>query len=403
MRILTTLTFYVPHWTGLTTYARHIAEGLAARGHDVSVLTAHHARDLPRREDVGGVAVHRIPVAGRISRTMVMPTYPLALWRAVGRSDVVHVHTPMPEAALVVLVARLRRRAVVMTHQGDVVMPAGAANRVIETLMTAVLRTAARHADAVSTHSEGYARHSRVLTHRRRPVTSISPPTTLPEREPGAAAEWRRELGLEGAPVVGFAGRFVEEKGFDVLLDAVPAVLREIPDARFVFAGETDVVYEDHYERCRATHGAVFDADPPVVRSVGLLLDRRRLAAFYAMCDVFVLPSRSDCFAAVQVEALIAGTRVVASDIPGAGDVVRETGQGRLVPPNDPAALAAALVDELRSTPPPFDHAGIARRFDADAAITAYEDLLAGAITSAGSRRRWLGRWRGRAGHARPG
>ena len=46
MKILTVLTYYHPHWTGLTANAKRIAEGLAARGHDVTVLTTRHAEEL---------------------------------------------------------------------------------------------------------------------------------------------------------------------------------------------------------------------------------------------------------------------------------------------------------------------------------------------------------------------
>ena len=47
MRILSALTYYHPHWTGLTAHAVSIAEGLAARGHQVTVLTTRHTYKLP--------------------------------------------------------------------------------------------------------------------------------------------------------------------------------------------------------------------------------------------------------------------------------------------------------------------------------------------------------------------
>ena len=203
-------------------------------------------------------------------------------------------------------------------------------------------------------------------------VQGIHPPTTIPQPQLEAAAAWRADLGLADGPLVGFAGRFVEEKGFDVLLRAVPLVLSEIPTARFVFAGETNVVYERFYERWQS----VFDGLGSAMVSVGLVLDRQRLADFYAMCDWFVLPSRTDCFAAVQLEALLCGTPLVVSDVPGAREVVNVSGMGRLARPNDPTALAAAIVASLRQPLPRPARADVAALFDPVVAIDRYEELF---------------------------
>lgn len=372
MKVLTTLNFYHPHWTGLTVYAQRIAEGLAARGHDVTVLTSQHAPELAREETVGGVSVVRLPVAGRLSRAMLMPTFPVAVGRLAGRHDVVHIHSPSTDALLAAAIARARRRPVVVTHQGDVVMPAGAINRVVQGAMTCNLGAAVRLASAVTTHSDDYAQHSRFLAPVASKVHGIHPPTDIPVPRPAEAAQWRAALGVADGPLVGFAGRFVEEKGFDVLLQAIPLVLAEVPSARFVFAGETNVVYEQFYERW----SAVFEGLQGVLVSVGLLLDRQRLADFYAMCDLFVLPSRTDCFAAVQLEALLCGTPVVATDIPGAREVVSVTGLGRLCPAGDPVALAAAIIESLRAPLPRPSRAEVAAHFDPATAIDRYEALL---------------------------
>jgi len=349
VRVLVTLTYYRPHWTGLTALAARLAEGLAARGHEVTVLAARHDRSLPRHEELAGVRVVRVPTAGRLSRTMVMPGYPAALARLVADHDVVHLHTPMAEALLVAATARARGTPLLVTHQGDVVMPSGPANAVVQRAMDVTLRAALRSADEVVTLGADYARSSPFLRSLGRPVGAIHPPVEIPAPRPEAVARWRRELGLTGRPVVGFAGRFVAEKGFDVLLRAVPAIVAGTPGTHLLFAGDTAVAYEDFHARC----GPLFAAAAPHVTELGLLLDRQRLADFYALCDLVVVPSRSDCFAAVQLEALLCGTPLVTSAIPGAREVVTRTGLGWLVPPDDPPALARAVVAALRDPAPP--------------------------------------------------
>ncbi|TEU08072.1 MAG: hypothetical protein E3J25_12655 [Anaerolineales bacterium] len=49
MKILTAITYYYPHWTGLTAYAQRLAEGLVTRGHQVTVLTSRYRKDLARQ------------------------------------------------------------------------------------------------------------------------------------------------------------------------------------------------------------------------------------------------------------------------------------------------------------------------------------------------------------------
>ena len=89
MRILTVLTYYYPHWTGLTAYARLLAEGLAERGHQVTVLTARYWNSLPREEVHQGVRIVCLKPWFRLSRGVVMPGFPLAARRLIREHDVV--------------------------------------------------------------------------------------------------------------------------------------------------------------------------------------------------------------------------------------------------------------------------------------------------------------------------
>lgn len=372
LRVLTVVTFYAPHWTGLTRFAQRIAEAVAAEGAEVRVLTSRYDPSLPALETVKGVTVRRLATVGRLSRTVVMAGFPAALWQEVRRADVVHLHSPMAEAALVALVCRATRTPLVVTHQGDVVMPAGPANQAVQRGMRAMLAATFRSADRVVTHNDDYLPHSLTAVAGPRAL-AIEPPVPFAPAAPGAGDAFRGRHGLEGVPVVGFAGRWVEEKGFDVLLRAAPLVLAERPDTRFVFAGERQVAYESFSERC----APLADALGPALVDVGLLVAEPDLAAFYAAADVFVLPSRTDCHASVQVEAMLCGTPVVASDIPGARSVVQGTGAGLLTPAEDERALAATILDVLRD-PSRYDAAlaDVPRRYDPAAAVARYTALL---------------------------
>jgi glycosyltransferase involved in cell wall biosynthesis len=376
------LTYYYPHWTGLTTHPQWLAENLVQRGHRVTVLTSRFRPDLPLRDRHNGVDIVRLPTLGRLSRGVLMPSFPVAVLRLAREHDVVQINTPMLEAPLVVWLAARVGRKTLVSHHGDLVMPAGLFNQFVEFTVTALMRQALRWAPAISSYSRDYAENSDFLRPFLDKITCIYPPIQIPEPDPEQALAWRRDLGLEGHRVVGFAGRWVEEKGFDFLLQAIPRVVREMPGTRFAFAGERNVVYEKFYERCRP----LVEQNEQHLVFMGLLTDRKKLASFYRMCDVFALPSRTDCFAMVQVEAMLCGTPVVATDIPGARVAVRETGMGLLVRPQDPEALAEGLLevlkapDRYRRTPEE-----IRRVFSIERTISQYEELLQRLAVAAGS------------------
>ncbi len=345
MKILVTLTYYYPHWTGLTAYAKRLAEGLAQRGHEITVLTSQFESYLAREEMCNGVRILRLPTLARMSRGVLMPQFIGAVNELAQANDVLHVHTPMLETNLVTRIGLLHGKKTLITHHGDLVMPNNPRDQFIERVTTALMTQGEREAARITVHSCDYADHSKFLAPFRAKLDCIYPPVEIPHPNAHQVAQWRAELGLTQSKLVGFAGRFVEEKGFDYLLQAIPLVRAKIPNVKFVYAGEINVVYEHFFDKWKH----LIDQERESIVTLGLIRDPQQLAKFYAMNDVFALPSRTDCFPSVQIEALLSGTPVVATNIPGAREVVRVTGMGKLVTPRDPLALANGLIEVMNN------------------------------------------------------
>lgn len=346
LKILVSLLYYHPHPTGLTIHVQRVAEELARRGHEVTVLTARYDSSLPRDEQMlNGVRVVRLrtlPLA--ISRGMLMPAWPWAALALALRHDVIWANLPMLETAALAIVSRLSGRAVVATHHGDLILPRTTLNRFIGAVMYRFYTLLARRAAQLVAYSEDYAAHSRWLAPYRDKVSVISPPVTMPLPDRKKAADLRSRWAPDGGPLIGFAGRFVEEKRPDLLLRALEVVAEAFPEVRVVFAGQHNIAYE----RTQEHHASLLERWRDRVLFLGVLQGMQAMADFYAACDVLALTSDSECFALVQVEAMLCGTPVVMTDTPGGRVPVKATGMGRLAPVGDWRAIGEALVAVLQ-------------------------------------------------------
>ena len=256
VRILIVLTYYLPHRTGLTLHVQRVAEELVRRGHEVTVLSARFRPDLPAREVIGGVTVERLWAPVRISRGMVMPGFPFHLARLAARHNLVWLSTPILESALVAVLLNAMNKPLVITHHGDLILPRGLVNRLIQRLVFLQYGIAARYASRIVGYSHDYADHSYYLRPYRAKSTIIYPPIQMPAPNAEAVAELRRSWGVTDGYAVGYAGRFVEEKRPDVLIRSLASLNQHLPGAKIVFAGEYLMPYENFFERCRRAGGS---------------------------------------------------------------------------------------------------------------------------------------------------
>jgi glycosyltransferase involved in cell wall biosynthesis len=324
MRILTALTYYLPHISGLTVFASRLNRLLADDGYDVTVLTSRFAPALATHEVDSGTRVVRSPVFVRVSKGVVMPLFPWHAFQQVRKHDLVYLHLPQLEASVLAIFARLMRKPVVVQYQCDVVLPSRRARFLFALPIRLSHELTCRLADRIVVITEDYARHS----------------TSAPDT--------RAQHGLGNGPLIGFVGRLAEEKGIDTLLEALTLVREMLPDARLVIVGPTDAVPGERRARARLLEA--IEARGEDVVHVGVLSDEE-LVAFYRAIDVLAVPSTNstESFGLTQAEAMLVGTPAVASDLPGVREAVRATGMGENVTPGDPTELAGALIRVLRS------------------------------------------------------
>jgi phosphatidylinositol alpha-mannosyltransferase len=308
-------------WTtpgGVNTHIASLAAQLRARGHEVRILAPADgpvdAGVIPLGGTIG------IPFNGAVARLAFGPRVAgrvrVALRRA--QPDVVHVHEPFtPSASLLAAVSA--RVPIVATFHASVRSRAYRIGKIpLRPLWRKIAVKIAVSQAARDTVEAIFGPGARIIPNG---VDVIS----------------YADIGspVAGSKEVLYFGRLEQRKGPQVLIDALPALLESVPDVHVVIAGDGPL--RDKLE----------DAVPPNARKnvlfTGPFDDEDRIALLSASSVVALPALGGESFGITLAEAMAAGRPVVASGIPGYAAVARNGKDALLVPPGEPAALAAGI------------------------------------------------------------
>lgn len=142
-------------------------------------------------------------------------------------------------------------------------------------------------------------------------------------------------------PRILFVGGNMQRKGLPTLIEAAPHVIRAIPEAEFWIVGR-DTAQPDMEALCRqrgVRHAFRFFG----------LQTQDMLPKLYAQCDIFAMPSLTEAFGVVFLEAMAAGLPVVGTRVGGIVEIVNDGENGILIQPNEVASLASAIINLLKN------------------------------------------------------
>ena len=341
MRILHVAATYLPavRYGGTIVSVHGLCKALAARGHEVHVFTTSVDGSgdsvVPHREpvDIDGVKVWYFK-SSSLRRIYWSPDLGAAINARVGEFDVVHTHAvflwPLWAAA------RAARRA----NVPYVVSPRGMLERDLVAHRSALLkaiwlaaieRTNLERAAAIHVTSRREAAEARAFGFDLHRVTEIPNGVDFDEQPAGAVAP-AVAAAIAGKPYLLFLGRMNWKKGIDRLLSA----LARLADARLIIAGNDEDNYRGFLER-QAERLGVTDR----VAYVGAVNHADKMALF-SHAQMMVVPSYSENFGNVAVEAIAAGLPVVATPEVGVAAEIAEGGAG-LVADGTAEPLASAI------------------------------------------------------------
>jgi glycosyltransferase involved in cell wall biosynthesis len=254
-------------------------------------------------------------------------------------------------------------------------------NRFVNFVLDFQNNMAGRLANHIVTYTQDYADHSPYLSRFASKLTPILPPVELPVPTPQAVSAFaERHRTKERKPVIGMVTRFASEKGVEILLEALPAILKKYPKAQVLYAGQHENVMGEQ---------AYFARLAPKIREYEISghwtflgnLDPIQLAAVYPNIDVITVPSlnSTEAFGLVQIEAMMNGVPSVPSALPGVRQPVKMHGMGRVSQIGDSASLAESILSVLDEADKyRGDVETIKKAYDPDSVAQEYEKLFQG-------------------------
>lgn len=365
MKILICLSYYYPNISGLTLYAKTLAEELVARGNKVTIITSHHAKALPCEELINGVKVIRLSTVGIIKKVPIMPLLPFQIIPYIQWADVVNCHLPQLESVIISGFTRVFKKPFVATYQTDLTIRSAHYLHALPLYLS----------DSIVALSEDYAKYSKVLPHFSKKLTYIFPPIYSPRPTNASIRAIKNRINSDGKYVIGFVGRLSAEKGIEYLFDAIryldTAFVKKIIIA---IAGPRPIGEEKYQRKIKK----LLEKQSKHIIVLGQLA-KDQLDGFYKNLDVLVLPSvnATEALGIVQIEAMLCGVPVIASNLPGVRVPIEITKMGRIVEPRDSRGLAKAMEEVIHNKKKYIKNAMYIKDiFSLKRSVTAYEHIF---------------------------
>jgi len=355
VKILMLTHHYFPHVGGNGVQCKLLAEELYKSGFKITIVTKKHMRSLPSYDAVNGIDVHRIfclsalfnksvpeyllmTFSGRVSLKLLSKIVARLFFYAdelifvigacirtvslKGKIDIIHVHQSHWIAFCGVISARLTKKPVLIKdatlnglNELNLMPFAGIMRKSIKN--TAFF--AAISSDIYTSLVSSGIQENRIF----RASNGVQMPSLM------------NKVSKDNFDII-FVGNFNQGKikGLDVLVQAIPAVIKEYPAARLIVLGKGDT-------------SLFFDlmAENNIRRDKIVFMGRQETRDYYQKCAVFVLPSRSEGMSNALLEAMSYGMTCVSTNVSGSNDIIVNKFNGILIEPDNVRQLENILID----------------------------------------------------------
>ncbi len=381
MKIALIPSAFHPSLGGVEELSRQLAHALKRRGHEVIVISDRWPRDLPESETFEGLQLFRLPMRAPEPNRKAKVTFALSegatrkkMRKIIGDfgAEVIHLQCVSTNGYYGLDCSKQLKLPLIVSAQGELTMDA---SRVYErsNFLRSALLGCMEGAAAITACSQNALQDILDFYAQNNSTPLSSPRQTVYNGI--ALADFESIAPYKSAqPYIFAMGRFVTQKGFDLLIEAFK--IAALPNWQLILAG--DGVERENLKNQVKTLGLEGN-----VKFWGRA-SRDEVGALLKGSELFVLPSRMEPMGIVNLEAMACGKAVLASKTGGVPEIVRDQVDGLLVTPDSVSALAEAL--SLLGNDPQLRHtlgengARAAKEYDWDVIASKYELLYINAL-----------------------
>lgn len=345
-KLLTILTYYYPYVSGLSRYAQLIAED-ASQYLDSTILASKHLSQLPTRESIRSVDIHRF-TGVRLFKTQISLSQLISSISYIKKANIIHLHLPLVESIWYAFFANLFGKKLICTFHCAI----DTGHHILDKFANFIQFLTCSLADSIVVNSLDYLDGYQLLPSLRHKVIEILPPIINSPIKPEDKIEILTKIPKEKRSFykIGYLGRMSREKGIDILLDTIPSIKRAIGnDFVILIAGPIDIPGEEKFQQRIASlitkyHNHIIHLD-----------QINNPSALYSIADCIVTPStnRLESFGMVQAEAILQKKPVVSSNLPGLRVPILLSSYGLLFDPKNPQSLVRSLTNIYQNRPHP--------------------------------------------------
>jgi len=338
MRILFFSTYFYPYISGLTIYPWRILNRLTKK-HKITVLTFNHSRNLLKIENFQ-LKIVRLPYLFRLSKGFISLESIFYFLKETKKNDLVILNLPNFEGFILALFAWLGRKRIVSIFHCQIELENGFLSKIVVFFLNFSVYLQCKLSDVIVAHKD-YIDNTYIGKKFKNKIKTTFPPIEVLPSLPQFIDELRKKKKKE--VWIGYVGRVAREKGIEYLIQSI----KRLDATRLVFAGPTQAVGENNY--------LIKIKNLLEINNIDYLflgqLTREQLGSFYKTIDLLILPStnKTEAFGMAQIETMLLGTPIVATNLPGIRIPIQLTKMGILVESKKPDQITKAIKEILKN------------------------------------------------------
>jgi glycosyltransferase involved in cell wall biosynthesis len=349
MRILFFSPYFYPYTSGVTTYPLKLLTHLTKKN-KITVLTFKYDNRLTNKATHNQININRMPYFLKISKGFISPQSLIYFYKYVTQSDLIILNQPNFEGLVLAIIAKIFNKKIISIFHCQVFLEGNFITKIINFVLNASMKIQLNLSDKIVVYTKDYINSLPYFKKLINKTVDILPPI---EKSVTDKKYLNKLLKLKRNKIwIGYAGRISREKGLEYLIDAINILRRDVinhASTTLIFAGPYghDVAGENKYYEKIITMLKKFKINYLFLGN----LTSKQLSTFYKAIDILVLPSinQTEAFGMVQVEAMLSGTPVIASDLPGVRIPIRLTKMGIITEPKNIRQISNAINEILKN------------------------------------------------------